>query len=58
MIGVCEMCHLKTRIRKSTKLCAPCFRNFWRTVEKYFDGDPLLPLKVASLLVRRKEPVK
>jgi hypothetical protein len=54
MMAKCDMCKLRTRVNSKTGVCAPCRRNFNRVVEKYFDGDPFLPLKVAASLARQK----
>lgn len=48
MMGRCDYCGEVKRINKKTKFCAECVRQFNETVEKYFDGDPFLPLKVAA----------
>ena len=45
MMGTCDYCGLKTRISKKTGLCRPCVRNMKSVVDKYFDGDPLAPLR-------------
>lgn len=58
MMGECEMCHLRTRIRKDLGVCAPCRRRFNETVDKYFDGDPLLPFKVAMREILKGKKVK
>ncbi len=55
MIGICEMCKLRTRINKELKVCAPCRRNFNETVDEFFDGDPFLPLKVAMKEIRERK---
>jgi len=48
MTGKCEYCGEVKRINRKTKFCAACVRQFNETVDKYFGGDALAPLKYAA----------
>jgi hypothetical protein len=45
--GKCDHCHKRRLIGKDTLFCDECLYEWNRVTDKYMDGDPFLPLKVA-----------
>lgn len=55
MMAKCDYCKLFKRVNKITGVCSKCRNEMIRVADKYFDGDPFLPLK--SALVEMGIPI-
>jgi hypothetical protein len=50
----CEYCGEMKPTNPETNLCQECESNFKRTINEFFDGDPLLPLKMVEKEVNKR----